>query len=494
MEDLLIKVEKINKYFPGVHALKNVDFDLKAGEVHALLGENGAGKSTLIKILGGMFCAEGGKIFLNGKEVVFADPKSALESGISIIYQELQLSLHLSIAENIFFGRLKTNKLGFINRKELNEDARKILERVGLKVNPNTKVKFLSTAQQQLLEIAKALSTNAKVIIMDEPTSALSSKEIKILFNIVRELKQNGIGIIYVSHKLEELYEVCDRVTVFRDGQSIETMNVADTTADQLIRAMVGRKIISKLERKNVSGDETILNVQNISTNKITNVSFDVKKGEIVGFSGLMGAGKTEVARALFGIDPLTEGSIEFGEKKHTKFIPQDCAQWGIGYVPEDRKLSGLFVNLSVRDNISSATIKQDMKGRFVSKELQKKSVQRSIDSLSIKTPSQMQKMRNLSGGNQQKCILGRWMLHQNLKILVVDEPTRGIDVGAKQEIYSILDEMSQKGITIIIMSSEMPELITMCDRIIVMRQGTVCGMLMKDEISQESMMQMAVR
>ncbi|GHU63198.1 ribose import ATP-binding protein RbsA [Clostridia bacterium] len=493
MEYPLIRTEGINKYFPGVHALKNIDFDLKVGEVHTLLGENGAGKSTLIKILSGLYEPEEGKIFLDDKETVFHNAKAALDSGISVIYQELNLSLNISITENIFFGRLNPNKFGFINWKELHTEAKKWMSKIGLNVSPSMKVKYLGTAQQQLLEIAKALATNAKVIIMDEPTSALSPHEIKILFDIIRDLKSKGIGIIYVSHKLDELYEIGDRVTVFRDGHKIETLNVADTTPDSLIKSMVGREIISTIDRKDESTPDFMLEVKDVSTNLVDSVSFDIKKGEIIGFSGLMGAGKTEISRALFGLDAMTAGSIVIEGTEYKQVTPELCAACGIGYVPEDRKATGLFLDLSVRDNISIATMKQLKKGPFIDFDKQAETVQRLIDRLSIKTPTQLQKTRNLSGGNQQKVILARWLLHSNLKLLIVDEPTRGIDVGAKQEIYSILDDLSKRGIAIIIMSSEMPELITMCDRILVMKLGRLNAILNKDEISQERIMEAAV-
>lgn len=493
MKDTVIKVSEINKYFPGVHALKNVEFELERGEVHALLGENGAGKSTLIKILGGMYRPESGEIFMEGQKKYFANPKQAIEDGISIIYQELNLSLNLSIAENIYFGRLPLNKLGFVDRRGMNAAAKKMLKKVGLNVSPNAKVKYLSTAQQQLLEIAKALSANAKVIIMDEPTSALSPKEIDVLFGIIRELQSNDISIIYVSHKLEELYAVCDRVTIFRDGRTIETLSVADTSTEGLIKSMVGRKLDSNYTREAAGTDETVLDCQNICTNKIKNISLRIHKGEIIGFSGLMGAGKTEIAKALFGIDKITSGEILLDGSRIKNISPEKCAEMGIGYVPEDRKLSGLFLNLSVKHNVSISTIMQFTNKKIVNRALEKKKIDDEIKILSIKTPSQLQKVCNLSGGNQQKCILARWLLHNNLKVLIIDEPTRGIDVGAKQEIYTILNDLAKRGIAIVIMSSEMPELVAMSDRIVVMKQGRMSAILEKNEITQEKIMQNAV-
>ena len=490
--DIVLKAEGIDKVFPGVQALRSVDLDLRAGEVHAILGENGAGKSTLIKIFGGMYIPDGGSIYLDGKKVNFTKPLDAIENGISIIYQELQLSLSLSLAENIYFGRLPHNKAGIVNRAKLNNDSRELLRKVGLNINPNTKTRYLSTAQQQLLEIAKALSANARIIIMDEPTSALSPNEIEVLFSIIRELRTQGIAILYVSHKLEELFSICDRVTVMRDAEKVKTLDIKDTDHNELVNLMVGRKIDYDFVREDVSGTENVLEIKGLNTHKLRDISLNIKKGEILGFCGLMGAGKSELARAIFGMDKIDSGELIF-EGQPLNNTTENCAKKGIGYIPEDRKLSGLFLNLSVRENISISTLRQISAAGIINRQKEKDALGNQIETLSIKTPSVAQKMRNLSGGNQQKCIIARWLFHADLKLIIIDEPTRGIDVGAKQEIYNIVDRLAQEGVAVMFMSSEMPELIKMCDRVAVLKDGAITAILDKQDISQETMMKFAV-
>jgi ABC-type sugar transport system ATPase subunit len=387
---------------------------------------------------------------------------------------------------------LPHKKFGVVDRAKLNADARIWLRKVGLGINPNTKTRYLSTAQQQLLEIAKALSANARIIIMDEPTSALSPNEIEVLFNIIRELRTQGIAILYVSHKLEEIFSICDRVTVMRDAEKIKTLDIESTNESELIHLMVGRKLESDYMRKDVSVPPDVLEVKNLNTHKLRDISLSIKQGEILGFCGLMGAGKSELARAIFGVDDITSGEVLF-EGQHLRITTENCAKKGIGYIPEDRKLSGLFLNLTVKDNMTISTLRQTSKNAIINRKKEREALGKQITALSIKTPSINQKMSNLSGGNQQKCIIARWLFHDKLKLLIVDEPTRGIDVGAKQEIYNILDRLAGQGVAVMIMSSEMPELIKMSDRVVVLKDGAVTAILDKNDINQETMMKYAV-
>lgn len=492
-KDLLIETHNISKSFPGVYALKNMDFSLEKGEIHALLGENGAGKSTFIKILAGMYQPDCGNIEVEGMDTTFKNPSESINKGISVIHQELNLASNISVAENIFLGRFPQLLFGVVKRKSMFHQSKIILEKVGLNVSPNTRVVGLSIAQQQLLEIAKALSLDAKVLIMDEPTSSLSPNEIKKLFSIMRELKSQGIGIIYVSHKLDELFEVCDSVTVLRDGEKVKTLKISETNHDELISLMVGRKVDNSYTRVSGAGNEIILQVDNISNDKLDNISFQLKKGEILGFSGLMGAGKTEIARAVFGIDQVTSGEVYIDGKKLPPRSPSKSKEFGIGFLPEDRKRDGLFLSLSVKMNMTISILNQITKSGVISKSKEIKCADEQVDALKIKTPSLVQKINNLSGGNQQKVILARWLLSNKLKVLIIDEPTRGIDVGAKFEIYHILNELAKQGVSIIAMSSEMQELFNICDRIIVLREGKITAELSKDEANQENIMKNSI-
>lgn len=492
-DHILIETFNISKSFPGVQALKGMDFQLKEGEIHALLGENGAGKSTFIKILAGIYAPNCGSIILDGREVNLQIPADSIKKGISVIHQELNLASNISVAENIFLGRLPHKALGVVSKRTLHKEAKKLLEKVGLDVSPSTRVRSLSIAQQQLLEIAKSLSLDAKVLIMDEPTSSLSPNEIKLLFNIMRELKANGIGIIYVSHKLEELFEICDSVTVLRDGEKIKSLAIKDTCKEELINLMVGREVNNSYTRSCRASDETILKVEGLSNYKLDNISFDLKKGEILGFSGLMGAGKTEISRAIFGIDRISEGAVYIDDRKLPPGNPAKSREYGIGFVPEDRKQEGLFLPLSVKENMTVSTLSQISRYRIISRTNESKNANLQIEALKIKTPSLAQKICNLSGGNQQKVILSRWLLSKKLKVLIVDEPTRGIDVGAKFEIYNILSDLSKQGVSIIVMSSEMQELLNLCDRIIVLREGRITAELSKEEANQESIMKHSI-
>ncbi|PMQ01961.1 MAG: D-xylose ABC transporter ATP-binding protein [Dictyoglomus sp. NZ13-RE01] len=489
-------MEGIEKSFPGVHALRNARFELRSGEVHALVGENGAGKSTLMKILTGVYRKDGGRIIYKGKEVEIPNPRVAQEMGISIVYQDLNLMPHLTVAQNIFIGREPRNKKipFFIDEEEINRRTKELLDTLHMNIDPKAKVADLTVGKQQMVEIAKALSYNAEVIIFDEPTAALSISETEELFNIIRKLKSQGIGIIYISHRLEELKEIADRVTVMRDGQYIGTVKMSETTIDEIISMMVGREIYETLKEKEVEEDaEVVLEVKNLSRGReIKNVSFKLRKGEILGFSGLVGAGRTEVARAIFGADPFDSGEIYVkGRKVHIK-SPTDAIKNGIAYLSEDRKRFGLMLDLDVEANITLPSLKEFLNFLlFLNKKKAEMVCKEYVEKLRIRTPSLRQKVKNLSGGNQQKVILAKWLL-KNCDILIFDEPTRGIDVGAKNEIYKLLNELVKEGKSIIMISSELPEILRMSHRVIVMREGRITGELENKNLTEEIIMRYA--
>ena len=495
MSETLILMEGIVKRFPGVLALDQSSFELRAGEVHALVGENGAGKSTLMKIVGGIYHKDAGRMLFEGQEVEINNPRQAQDLGISIVHQELNLMPHLTAAQNIFIGREPRAKIPFIvDDKTTNQEADRLFEMLSLKLDPNTKVADLTVAKQQMVEIARALSFNAKVLIMDEPTAALTDSEIEDLFTIIRQLRENGVGIVHISHRLEELKLIADRVTVMRDGKTIDTLEEKDASIDKIISLMVGRTIYeSSPEIPEKPNEEIILDVRNLSRGKVLqDVSFDVKKGEILGFAGLMGAGRTEVARAIFGADKFDEGEIYVkGKQVHIKH-PGDAVASGIGYLSEDRKRFGLALGMDVKENVSMSMMRKFL--NWVGWMDFKKMVSRAqemVDALRIKTPSLDQKAKFLSGGNQQKVVIGKW-LTANTDILIFDEPTRGIDVGAKSEIYKLLNDLAHQGKAIIMISSELPEILRMSHRVVVMCEGRVTGTLIANEASQESIMKFA--
>jgi ribose transport system ATP-binding protein len=495
MDKPLILMEGIEKSFPGVHALNQVHFDLYPGEVHALVGENGAGKSTLMKVLTGVFPKDAGHIYYKGKEVDIPNPRAAQLLGISIIYQEMELMPHLTVAQNIFIGREPRRGFRFLlDEKEINRKAEELLSSLHIDIDPRTKVADLTVAKQQMVEIAKALSYNAEVLIMDEPTSALSETEVEELFETIRHLKNNGMGIIYITHRLEELKEISDRITVMRNGQYIDTLDTREATLDRIISLMVGREIYQTSKRSSEKEDEeVVLEVRNLNRGRvIKNVSFKLKRGEILGFAGLLGAGRTEVARAIFGADPIDSGEIYIkGRRVHIK-SPTDAVKHGIGYLSEDRKRYGLMLGLDVEDNIVIATLERFL-GRlgWVKRSKTSEEARMRVDELDIKTPSLQQKVKYLSGGTQQKVVVAKW-LTRNCDILIFDEPTRGIDVGAKSEIYKLLNELAESGKSIIMISSELPEILRMSHRIIVMCEGRITGELMAEEATQERIMQYA--
>ncbi|RPJ51631.1 MAG: sugar ABC transporter ATP-binding protein, partial [Chloroflexi bacterium] len=474
-------MEGISKSFPGVQALSDAQFELRHGEVHALVGENGAGKSTLMKVLGGIYQADAGRIYLEGEEVEIHNPRMAQHLGISIIHQELNLMPHLTVAQNIYIGREPRARVPFVvDDKTTNQQAQRLFEMLNLRLDPNTKVADLTVARQQMVEIAKALSFNAKILVMDEPTAALTETEIDELFRIIRQLRQNGVGIVHISHRLEELKQISDRVTVMRDGKYIDTLQTQDAPIDKIINLMVGRIIYEQApELPEKPNQEIVLEVRNLKSGKVLrDVSFDLKKGEILGFAGLVGAGRTEVARAIFGADTFDTGEIYVnGKPVHIK-SPADAVEHGIGYLSEDRKRYGLTLGLDVKENVVMASMKMFLQWLgWVDQKKMAVRGQEMVKALNIKTPSLEQKVKFLSGGNQQKVVIGKW-LTADTEILIFDEPTRGIDVGAKSEIYHLLNELAQQGKSIIMISSELPEILRMSHRVVVMCEGRVTGIL----------------
>ena len=488
----VLEVHGIHKYFPGVHALKGVDFDLMPGEVHALVGENGAGKSTLIKVLSGVYAFDEGEYRILGDPAAIEKPADAIRKGIGVIYQELNSVRSLSVAENIFFGRLP-QKHGCVQWKQLYAQTQQYLSAVGLTVKPQTKLQYLSIAQQQLVEIAKAISLQAKVIIMDEPTSALSPKEIEYLFAVIRNLKTQNVGVLYISHKLEEVFTVADRITVFRDGAVVGTAEAADLDQDTLIGMMVGRRMTDMFPPKDRAPGETVLDVRHLSTEKVQDLCFTVRRGEIVGFSGLMGAGRTEMTRALFGIDERLAGDVLMDGQPVGKNSPSAARRAGVGLVTENRKEQGILPNLSVGRNTTIVTLDQVTRAHVILPGREHADIQRIVEAISVKTPSVDQLITKLSGGNQQKVLLARWLIKQNLKLLIIDEPTRGIDVGAKAEIYHLMNELARQGLSILMVSSELPEILGMCDRVYVMRDGRISGEFDAAQASEKTLLASAI-
>lgn len=489
--EYLLEMKGIHKRFPGVIALNNVNLTVKAGEVHALLGENGAGKSTLIKVLGGIYIAEEGEIFIEGKKAVIDGVKAAQENGIAIIHQELVLVPHMTVAENIFLGREPMSH-GFVDHKKMTEDAQRLLDENRMQIRADALINSLTIAQQQMVEIVKAISFNSKILVMDEPTSSISDKEVEFLFKTMRRLTSKGVGIIYISHKMSELEQICDRVTVMRDGEYVGTKAVRETNKDELIAMMVGRELTNYYTRDFQTPGEVILKCEHISDGgMVKDAGFEIKKGEIVGFAGLVGAGRSEVMKCIFGLTKDYKGEIEIEGKKVVIHSPVEAMKYGLALVPEDRKAEGLYKVQSVRYNSTIEVLGDFIRGIFVNAEKEEAITQKYIDMLATKTPSQEQLIGNLSGGNQQKVIIGRW-LATNPKILILDEPTRGVDVGAKSEIYAIMNELVKRGMSIIMISSELPEIINMSDRVYVMNEGNMTGCLDRKEVSQEAIMQLA--
>ncbi len=496
-EQAFIELIDIHKRFPGVYALRNVSMDVKPGEVHALVGENGAGKSTLIKILAGFHQPDRGECRIDGKPVVLASPVDSLRQRIAIVYQELNAVDSLSIAENVFYGRLPATRYGRILWRQLFENTKEVLDRIGFDIDPRRKAGLLSIAQKQMVEIAKALSESPRLVVMDEPTSALAPVEIQNLYRVVKILRRQGVGVIYISHKLDEIFELADRITVLRDGQLIACVPAAGISEQELITLMVGRKLEDMFGEERApsicSDSPPALDCRGLTTDTVKDITFHVCRGEIVGFSGLMGAGRTELARGLFGFDKRLAGTVKiYGQELRSGSMP-DSVRLGVGMIPESRKDEGVFPNFTVRQNLTISAIKQFSRKGKLSRRSEAAASERIIRNLSIKTPNAEQLLVNLSGGNQQKVMLGRWLAKENLRVLIVDEPTRGIDVGAKAEIYALLKNMASQGLGILVMSFEMPELLGMCDRIYVMHNGRITGEFARGEASQEKLLERAI-
>ncbi len=490
----LLSAKGITKSFPGVQALDNVDFDLRSGEVHAILGENGAGKSTLIKILGGVYQRDGGKILVRGSEVELQNPTVAQAQGIRVIHQELNLLPLLSVAENIFLGNLPNGRLpGTVGWSKITERSRDVLRRLQLDIDVRSKVGQLAAGEQQLVEIAQALTTEVSILIMDEPTAALNETEVHTLFDLLEKMTSAGIGIIYITHRIAEVARIADRVTVLRDGVRVGTMNVAEATTDQLVQMMVGRSLDEMYPRKWGKPGGVVLQTKNLSTRDgLNDISLSLRKGEILGIYGLMGSGRTKLANVLFGASPLTSGSIYVRDKKVVLHSPHEARRLGLGLLPVDRKAEGIITMLPVRINITLASVDKYLRGPFIDEEKEKTSAEHWSHLLNIRTPSTEALIGSLSGGNQQKVVVGRW-LDADASILIMNEPTRGIDVGAKVEIYSLMDELCNQGVGILMFSSEMPELLAIADRVMVMSKGRMTGEFSHGEGTQEKLMERAV-
>ncbi len=490
--DVVLKMEGIEKHFSGVYALKGVKFSLQIGECHALLGENGAGKSTLIKVLGGIYKADAGKIWIDGEEASIEGVKDAQKKGISIIHQEIVLVQDISISQNIFLGREPVNKFGMKDIKKMNREASKMVHALGLNIDVTKNVRSLSIAQQQMVEIIKAVSFQSKIIVMDEPTSSLAEKEVEHLFEIIRKLKQQKVSVIYISHKLNELFTISDRISVLRDGAYVDTKVTKDTCMDELISLMVGRELTEYYSRTEHSIGDIAFEVKGLNKKgTFQDVSFNIRRCEIVGFAGLVGAGRSEIMKAVFGVDKLESGQIFVDGKEVKLKNVKDAINHKIALIPEDRKKEGLILKNTVEFNLTVTIQDQYKKGIAVNKKKRDEIVNRYIKAFSIKTPTARQMIANLSGGNQQKVVLAKW-LATSPEILILDEPTRGVDVGAKAEIYTIIDDLARKGMAVILISSELPELINMCDRIYVTSEGSITGELQREEFSQERIMYFA--
>lgn len=488
-----LQMKGITKTYPGVRALDNVDFEVAKGEVHALVGENGAGKSTLMKILAGAQLMDSGQILIDGRPVHITTPQKAMELGISIIYQEFNLVPYLNAAENIFLGREPRGAIpGFVNFPVMYSEAQKLIDSLGVKLNVRTPVNRLSVAQQQMVEVAKATSRNATIIAMDEPSATLTEHELESLFALIRSLKQRGVSIIYISHRLEEIFQIADRVTVLRDGRLVGTKAVSDTDRDEIIRMMVGRELKEKIPKQPAQIGPPALTVKNLTRKGvIEDINFTVHRGEILGIAGLVGAGRTELARAIFGADPIDSGELWLDGTRVEIRSPKDAIRKGIGLVTEDRKALGLILGMVVRENISMANLDALTRFGFVNRREEKRVALKYIEDLMIKTPSCEQQVQNLSGGNQQKVVLAKWLFTES-KVLIFDEPTRGIDVGSKVEIYQLMNRLAANGVAIIMISSELPEVLGMSDRILVMHEGRIAGELSREEATQEQIMHLA--
>lgn len=491
--EFLIEMAGIHKSFSSVQVLKDAAFQLRAGEIHALMGENGAGKSTLMKILTGVYKADAGLVKVKGREVMFADPTQAEEIGVAIIHQELNIIPKLTVAENMFLGRQLTyGKTGIVRDKEMKRKTREYLRRLGVELDPDAAADTLSIGQQQMIEIAKALSKSAEVLIMDEPTAALTDREIEALFKIMDQLRREGVGIVYISHRMEEIFQMCDRISVLRDGAFLGTETIAETTVEHIVRLMVGREIGERYpERSSRIGAER-LRVENLSDGrKLSGISFSAAAGEIVGIAGLMGAGRTEIVRMLFGADKKKHGKIHIDGREVAITSPSRAIEEGIVFVTEDRKHQGLVLGMSVRENLSLTNYKRIASSGVISAKKDNDLSDKMIKRFNIRTRDSEQTVKSLSGGNQQKVAIGKW-LGELPKVFIMDEPTRGVDVGAKKEIYSMMNELSEQGVAIIMVSSDLPEVLGVSDRVIVVHEGRISSILDKTQMNQEAIMHAA--
>ena len=484
MSDNILEIRNLYKLYPGVTALNNVNLSFRRGEVHALCGENGAGKSTLIKAISGAIAPTSGEIIIKGASHKAMTPALSRESGIAVVYQEFTLAPVLTVMENIFMGDFRKKGI-VIDRKAMCAEAAKLFERMHVELDPREFVKNLTTGYQQIVEIAKAVSRNAEILIMDEPSAPLTEKEVDSMFEIVRALKAQGVTIIYISHRLDEIFALADRVSVLRDGQYVGTKDIQDTDKDDLIRMMVGRTLSQTFPEHGTRSDEVVLEAKNLSGNGVKDISFQLRKGEILGFGGLVGAGRTELCEMIFGRYPIQSGELYLHGKRIAPKSPSNAASIGIALVPEDRKQHGIIAPMTVRDNLTISTIHKLTKGVMIDRKAQIAYAENQVSALEIKTPSLMQRVKNLSGGNQQKVVLGKW-LGADPEILIFDEPTRGIDVGAKAEIYKIMVRLVQSGKSIIMISSDMEELLGMSDRLVILTKGRYSGTLEKADFSQE--------
>ena len=493
MSETILRMQGIQKYFSGVHALKGVDFELRAGEVHALMGENGAGKSTLIKVLCGIHKRDGGTVEYFGEEVSFQNIAESQAAGISVIHQELNMMNHLTVAQNMFIGR-EPKKGALIDDQKMIADAQAMFDKIGVRIDPTVNLGTLTVGKQQMVEIAKAVSRECKLLVLDEPTAALTLPEVEELFKIMSDLKAKGIGMIYISHRMDEINRISDRVTVMRDGEYVGTVNTAEVTKNDIVKMMVGRVIMGEQKAcSNVAADApVVLEVKHLNAGKeVKDVSFNLRKGEILGFAGLMGAGRTEVARALYGADPKQTGEVFLKGKKVKIRTPQQAVKHGICYLSEDRKRYGLMLDKSVTDNTVIASVDDFIAAGLINDGKMRTASTEYNEKLRTKTPSMEQLLKNLSGGNQQKVIIARWLM-KNADVFIFDEPTRGIDVGAKSEIYHLMEELVEQGKSIIMISSELPEVLRMSDRVMVMCEGRKTGELDIAEATQENIMQLA--
>ncbi len=489
----VIEMKDISKSFSGNKVLENVEFQLLPGEVHALMGENGAGKSTLMKILTGIYERDAGTVLVKGQEVHFKNPKEAEQAGIAVIHQELNIIPYLTVYENMFLGKeLTVGRFGITKDKEMKKKTKEYLNRLGIDIDPNMEAGNLSVGQQQMIEIARAVAANTEVLIMDEPTAALTDREIEALFKVISSSKEQGVGIVYISHRMEEIFQICDRISVLRDGQFIDVKAIKDTNFDEIVKLMVGRQLGERFPERDSSTGLEKFRVENLtSKGSFENISFSVHQGEIVGVAGLMGAGRTEIMQAVFGYRPLHGGKIFIDGQEVSIKSPYDAIHEGIAFVTEDRKSQGLILDLSVRENISITNLAKISNKSLISTQKEVSLVDEMIEKLRVKTSGRELSVKSLSGGNQQKIVIGKW-LGINPKILILDEPTRGVDVGAKKEIYQLMNDLTKQGVSIIMVSSELPEILGMSDRILVIHEGKLSAILNKNEANQEIIMQSA--